>query len=175
MQLYNLMGDFMKAINTSGFFYIDGIPTKGEWVDLSILTEWEEIKEELAKGLKIRADSIDEVFCSDIDGIARHFYHSNSDIFDLSAWVDFRADLEASNITEEIADAYLENCGSGTVSDIEDAYYGEYENWEDFAYEMAENCFSIPQEIASYFDYEKFGRDLSYDYFESNGYFFRNC
>lgn len=29
----------MKEIKTSAFFYIDGIPTKGDWVDLSILTE----------------------------------------------------------------------------------------------------------------------------------------
>ena len=165
----------MKEIQASAFFYVDGIPTKGDWVDLRFITEWDEIRDELAKDLGIEADEIDEILCADVDGLARHFYASNCDSFDLDAWVEFRDDLEKSHIDAEVADAYLENCGSGSVSDIEDAYTGEYKSWSDFAYDMAENCFSIPEEISHYFDYEKFGNDLSYDYFENNGYFFRNC
>jgi antirestriction protein len=33
---------------------------------------------------------------------------------------------------------------------------------------------SIPESLRSYFDYEKFSRDLMMDYFESNGHYFRN-
>ena len=121
MQRFNQPQATMKTIDTSGFFYIDGIPTKGTWVDLDIITEWEEIKAELGKALNIEADSIDEVLCADIEGLARHFYYSGADSFDLSAWVDFREALEASHLDAEVADAYLENCGSGTISEIEDA------------------------------------------------------
>jgi antirestriction protein len=165
----------MKTIDTSGFFYIDGIPTKGTWVDLQLVTDWADIKAELGKALHIDGNDIDEILCADVEGLARHFYASNCDSLDLDSWIDFKDDLERSHIDAEIADAYLENCGSGSVSDIEDAFTGEYKSWSDFAYDMAENCFSIPEEISAYFDYDKFGHDLSFDYFESNGYFFRNC
>lgn len=169
----------MKEINASAFFYIDGIPTKGAWIDLDIITEWDEIKAELGKHLGIDADDIDEVLCADIEGIARHFYHSSSDIFDLTAWVEFREDLERSHLEVEVADAYLDNCGiDASVSDIEEAYSGEYESWGDFAYDLLEQTGDlelIPENLRTYFDFDKFGHDLSFDYFESNGHFFRNC
>lgn len=167
----------MKDLNTSAFFYVDGIPTKGEWIDLGSITNWDDIKDQLGAHLSIDPADIDEVLCADIDGIARHFYASNCDSFDLDAWLEFKDAIESTHLEIEIIEAYIENMGAHygvNIDDIEEAYCGEFNSWEDFAYDMAENCFSIPEEIASYFDYEKFGRDLSYDYFESNGYFFRN-
>lgn len=167
-------------MDNQGFFYIDGIPTKGAWIDLDIVTDWDEIKEELAKSLSIQSDDIDEVLCADVEGLARHFYSSNCDSFDLDAWTEFKDDLKGTHLDAEIIDAYLDNCGIGgvTISNIEEAYAGMYDSWEDFAYELLESTGElnqIPDNLQSYFDYEKFGRDLSYDYFESNNYYFRNC
>jgi len=80
--------------------------------------------------------------------------------------------------------AYYENIA--TVSDIDlteliheasECFAGEYDSYT----ELAENLVSeigmlddMPEDIQQYFDYEKFGRDLRHDYWEQNGYYFRN-
>lgn len=170
----------MQTLDTSAFFYIDGIPTKGTWIHLEPVTSWDDIKEELGAFFNMSADDIDEVLCADIEGIARHFYASNCDSFDLDAWLEFKEQLEATHLETEVIEAYIENMGTFggvDISDIEEAYCGEFEDWTDFAYEMAESAGyldQMPPSVRAYFDYEKFGRDLSYDFFESNGYYFRN-
>jgi antirestriction protein len=168
-------------MNNQAFFYIDGIPTKGTWIDMDDITEWEQVKEQLASHFKIDADGIDEVLCSDIEGLPRHFYASNCDGFSMNDWADFKEQLEATHLDEEIIDAYLDNMGTYggiDVSNIEDSYYGEFESFTDLAYHLMEetgDLDQIPENLRSYFDYEKFGDDLSFDFFESNGYYFRNC
>ena len=166
-------------MNNQAFFYIDGIPTKGLWVDLDEVTEWEQVEEKLLD--LFPTSQIDEILCSDVEGLARHFYASNCDSFAMSEWADFKEQMDNTHLEAEIIDAYLENMGSASgvdMSDIEDAYCGEFDDWTDFAYDMVENCgylAEMPPSIRGYFDYEKFGRDLSYDFFESNNHFFRNC
>lgn len=168
-------------MNNQAFFYIDGIPTKGAWIDLDDITEWDEVKAELAKHLSIDAGNIDEVLCADVEGLPRHFYASNCDGFSMTDWADFKEQLDATHLDAEVIDAYLDNMGTYggiDVSDIEDAYYGEFDDWTDFAHHLMEetgDLDSIPESLRNYFDFEKFGNDLSYDFFESNGHFFRNC
>lgn len=168
-------------MNNQAFFYIDGIPTKGAWIDLDTITEWDEVRAELAKHLSIDAGNIDEVLCADVEGLPRHFYASNCDGFSMTEWADFKEQLDATHLDEEVIDAYLDNMGAYggvDISNIEDAYQGEYDDFTDFAYRLMEDTGelgSIPESLRSYFDYEKFGHDLSYDFFESNGHFFRNC
>jgi antirestriction protein len=167
-------------MNNQAFFYIDGIPTKGNWIDLDDISEWDEIKEQLATSLEIESGDIDEVLCADVEGLARHFYSSNCDSFDLDEWADFKEQMSGTHLDAEVIDAYLDNCGIGgvSISDIEEAYSGQFDSWEDLAYDLLESTGDInqiPESLRGYFDYEKFGRDLSYDYFESNGHYFRNC
>jgi len=80
--------------------------------------------------------------------------------------------------------AYYENIA--TVSDIdlrelideaEGCYEGEYDSYTEFAEQLVDNIGyldNMPENIRYYFDYEKFGRDLRHDYWEQNGYYFRN-
>jgi antirestriction protein len=170
-----------KTLDTSAFFYVDGIPTKGRWIDLDDVTSWDEIKEQLGAHLSMDADRIDEVLCADVEGIARHFYASNCDGFDLSSWLEFKEALEESYLDVEVVEAYLDNMGAYggvDISTIEESYYGEYDSFEDFVYQFVEDtCIldGLDDAVRGYFDYEKYGRDLNYDYFESNGYIFRNC
>ena len=170
-----------KSIDTSAFFYVDGIPTKGAWIDLENVTDWDDIKEQLGAHLGVEPESIDEVLCADIEGIARHFYYSTGDCFDLKNWLEFKEQLEATHLDVEAVDAYLDNMGTYggvDISDIEDAYYGEFDDFTDFAYHLMEetgDLDQIPESLQCYFDFEAYGRDLSFDFFESNGYFFRNC
>lgn len=53
-------------------------------------------------------------------------------------------------------------------SDFEDAYIGEYDRFQDYADESADELIAcsgdIPQTIRNYFDYESYARDLQMDY-----------
>ncbi len=60
------------------------------------------------------------------------------------------------------------------VRDFRDEYQGEYNDEEDFAYEIIEECYDLPEFAKTYFDYEKFARDLFMcDYWFDDGFVFR--
>lgn len=59
-------------------------------------------------------------------------------------------------------------------SSFEDEYQGEYDDEEDFAYQIVEECYELPEFAKSYFDYAKFARDLFCgDYWMEDGFVFR--
>lgn len=60
------------------------------------------------------------------------------------------------------------------VRKFQDAYIGEYEDEEDFAYYLVEEMYDLPEFARTYFDYEKFARDLFMcDYYFDNGFVFQ--
>jgi antirestriction protein len=164
--------------NAAAFFYIDGIPTKGTWVDLDESTTWEDIAAAIRE--KIPGAVIDEILCADAEGLARHFL-SRYDCFSLGEWQAWAEAAARSYLDPEIVAAYCENLGDWTeeaVSNAEDAYAGFFDNREDFAYDLAEQTGmleSVPDNLRYYFDFEKFARDLLMcDYFENNGHYFHS-
>ena len=57
---------------------------------------------------------------------------------------------------------------------LRDEYLGQYDDEEDFAYEIIEECYDLPEFAKTYFDYEKFARDLFMcDYWFDDGFVFR--
>lgn len=67
---------------------------------------------------------------------------------------------------------FLENWSVEDLEHLEDAFYGEYSDFSEFAQELAETCIeglNGNSTLARYFDYEAWERDLSYDYHESAG------
>ena len=71
-----------------------------------------------------------------------------------------------------IVNGFIENWSVEDLEHIEDAYYGEYDNFSSFAQQLAEDTIEGldgNSTLASYFDYEKWERDLSYDYHEASG------
>jgi len=84
--------------------------------------------------------------------------------------------------------AYCEHLGitEPTLSDLEAAeenFHGEHRSDRDFAYYVADATdlfgdlpkhgrHTHPCEL--YFDWDKYARDLMYDFFESSGHYFRN-
>lgn len=61
---------------------------------------------------------------------------------------------------------YLNYEGNRDVSAFEDQFCGIYESELDYAYEIAEECMEIPENIQAYFDYQAFSRDIfCNDYF----------
>ena len=43
---------------------------------------------------------------------------------------------------------------------LEDCYYGCYSSLADYAEELTEGCYEIPENLACYIDYERMGRDM---------------
>lgn len=64
---------------------------------------------------------------------------------------------------------------SDVFSSFKDEYQGEYDSEEDYAYEIVESCYDLPEIAKAYFDYEKLSRDLFVtDYWFDSGFVFRN-
>ena len=60
------------------------------------------------------------------------------------------------------------------VRDFQDEYQGQYDDEEDFAYQIVEECYDLPEFAKTYFDYKQFARDLfMYDYWFDDGFVFR--
>ena len=57
------------------------------------------------------------------------------------------------------------------VREAKEKFVGYYDSLEDLGMAEAE-CMDIPAHLERYFDYEAFGRDCAYDYYESDGYYF---
>ncbi len=75
---------------------------------------------------------------------------------------------------EEAVKIYLDNIGN--LDNFEEAYNGHHRSFEVFAEELFDEFYAhdIPDHLKTYIDYEKFARDLKYDYWEKDGHVFRN-
>jgi antirestriction protein len=89
--------------------------------------------------------------------------------WDFSDLDDYGAYAE---LVEEFGQAFhlrYEDVGEITKSDFEDAYHGCWDSFEAYAENYVDDCMDLDETAARYFDYEKFARDLSYDYAEYDG------
>lgn len=77
---------------------------------------------------------------------------------------------------KEAVDAFVE-WGGESLDHFEDCFCGEWKDEEDFAQHIIEDCYdldSLMGNLAGYFDYAAFARDLFMcDYYMDNGYVFR--
>ena len=73
--------------------------------------------------------------------------------------------------------SYADNTSIDDLSNIEEAYAGQYNSDEEFAEDMADQLGYINNDVSwpyTCIDWEQAASELMYDYFESNGYYFRN-
>jgi antirestriction protein len=169
------MNTSVQSGTNQAFFYIDGIPTKGLWVDMDEITEWDQVKAQLEE--KFPNSEVDEILCSDIEGLPKFFYASNCDSFGMREWAAFKEEQSEYRLEEDLISAYFDNCGPTPLESVEDAFWGEFDTDEDFARDYLEASgmlAGLPEHLAYYFDYEKYARDLMMDCFSSNGFYFRN-
>lgn len=60
------------------------------------------------------------------------------------------------------------------VRDFKDKYQGQYDDEEDFAYQIVEECYDFPEFAKTYFNYAEFARDLFMcDYWFVDGFVFQ--
>ena len=150
----------------------------GEWLDLSDYSDKEEFYDACRELHKDEADP--EFMFQDWEyipsGLIGESWLSDN-IFEIieamddlddekqeafAVWIDHESyDIEKQDITD-------------LISKFEDAYQGAYKDEEDYAYEVVDECYDLPEFAKTYFDYEKFARDLFMtDYWYEDGYVFR--
>lgn len=156
---------------SSAFFYIDGIPTKGVWVEMEYIDGWGDVLQELvAAGY----DKPDDILCADAEGLAKCFL-SQYDCFDLAGYTECRDQCPWA--PEDAKTAYMDCFGSWDAPGFEEAYSGEWDSDTALAEDFIESTVmlaSIPDNLRGYFDTAAFARDLMFDYSESGGHYFRN-
>ena len=136
----------------------------GAWLDLSDYSDKEEFYEACRELHKDEEDA--EYMFQDWENvpeglideswISENFFALRDAVEDLSdteqeaffVWCNYKSH----DLGEEDAD--------DLVRDFQNAFLGEYEDEEDFAYEYVEECYELPEFAKTYFDYEKFARDL---------------
>jgi antirestriction protein len=144
----------------------------GLWIDLSSFDDYDEFID-FCKAL--HADEEDpELMFQDYQGFPKYLYCesylSREDFESIQEYVDI-----CQRAGKEVADDCIE-CDV-SLRDFDDAYCGMWDSEEDYARNLVEDCYDLSQmgELARYFDYEAFARDLfMYDYtIGPNGSVFR--
>ena len=135
-----------------------------------------ESREEMLESIESYFKGIDddpEIMYQDFDNFPRALYSECSisdELFDFCKYTETCDDVDA-------AIAYVECFNDWNESDFEDSYIGWFSDNEDLARYFIEDLGSldIPSEVEPYFDYEAYGRDLAFDLYEMDGYYFYNC
>ena len=144
---------------------------QGAWLDL---TKYSDNDEFIAACKLLHNDELDpEFMIQDFEGFPKMYYSEsglNDELFDFLALDDDDKKMLA---------AFIECFGdeSLTIDQARDAFFGEFSSDLDFAYDYIEStCYlsGCPDSIQNYFDYDKFARDLMFDFTESNGFYFSN-
>ncbi|CAB4158459.1 ArdA Antirestriction protein [uncultured Caudovirales phage] len=162
------------------FYYVDGIPTKGIWVDLDEITDTDGVLEALASAGLIGRDEHDQpvyggdllVACTEGE-LTRHFL-SRHDTFDLAGYIEAAEDADALKADQEEVAAYISHFGSWSRRTFEEARSGEWDSERAFAENHVDELWDVPEHLQGYIDYDKVARDLFIDgYTFENGYVFR--
>lgn len=150
----------------------------GKWMLLSDYSDIEEFieackvlheDEEDAEFMFQDYESIPEVLISE-SWLSENFFDLRDVMYGLDTdqqeafmvWVEYLSH----NLASE--DAY------NLVGKFREEYQGRYDSQEDFAYEHIESCYELSEFAKTYFDYDKFARDLFVtDYWEDGGFVFR--
>lgn len=153
--------------NNQAFYYVDGIPTKGKWIDLEFIDSTDEILEELAEAGFIGRNEEGgpeyggDLLVADVEGDLAACFMGKYGTFDLDDFVEARD--EVSEDEQEAAAKYIEHFGSWSKSHFRDAYRGEYSSEEDYAEQFIDDCGMLggmPEDMKQYFDYERYAHDL---------------
>ena len=113
--------------------------------------------------------------------------YNNGSLF--GAWLDLSDYSDKEDFQEKLGDteqeAFFVWCNykshdlseedaDDLVRDFQDEYQGQYDDEEDFAYQIVEECYDLPEFAKNYFDYKQFARDLFMcDYWFDDGFVFR--
>lgn len=136
-------------------------PAHGQWVDLPAT------EEELTEAIE-NAQTIDceEVMISDYEGIKCSEYDNIFDINEQAEEIENLQDYEQEALEALIDDGYTFEEALDIVTSGDYMYYNNCEDMADVAMQYIEETGllnDVPEHLQNYFDYEAYGRDLSYE------------
>ncbi len=159
----NYIGDTPKIYVGTYAKYNNG-SIDGKWIDLSKYNTYEEFLEAC---YKLHEDEDDpEFMVQDYENFPEKWYHEGG----LPTEEEFDKINEYYLMDDSQKDAYaayVSYTDNDSIEDFEDAYEGQFDSPEDFAYHIVDDMGwdSVGQEnLDTYFDYDSFGRDLMYDF-----------
>lgn len=142
----------------------------GMWVNVSTFDDYEDF---VNFCLAIHADERDpELMYQDYENMPGSLYHESmgeEGFNKIAEYCELCDDYSVSAV-----DDFLEWDSTEDLDNMHDAYVGVYDSREDFAREIVSDCYDIENimgNLACYFDYEAFARDLFMGdyYFGSHG------
>ena len=148
-------------LNTWGNYNENGADG-GFWVELPC--NLDEVLEQLAESTGEELDEM-EVFINDydseIDGLEISEYTNIEELNEIAEQLDSLDEWDREKLL-----AIVEVDYSNIIDALE--YLDNYEYFdgvtlEDYAYELVEECYNLPEIAQRYFDYAAFARDLSFD------------
>lgn len=167
MRLY--VGTYRKYNNGS---------LEGAWLDPMNYDSYEDFIEACKELHKDEEDP--EIMFQDFDGEDYGMYSEHS--FSEDFWNVLKASEEVSD--DDAFKAFMNCFGEISIRGMDsdeivdmfnEKYFGQFDSDEDLGYYLAEECdllHGVPEDIARYFDYEAYGRDCAYDFYEDSGYYF---
>ena len=164
----------------SAFFYVDGIPTKGAWLDLDWVNSWDDVRDRLSRQGITPRDYGGDILVADIEGaLAKCCYSSSFDLFDLDQFISMQEEISRGGFDSDAVAAFVGWYGSWDGDAFESAYMGRYDSEEEYAQQYIDDTGlldSVPENLRYYFDVKSFARDLFMDYYFDDGYVFcTNC
>ena len=136
----------------------------GAWLDLSTFDDSDEFFEVCRD---LHSDESDpEFMMQDYMCFPDNMYSESMNADDVQKIIDW-AQLDADD--REILAGYIEVTGNddADIQTARDHYHGNYDDFTDFAEQIMNDCYNIPENLIYYIDYEKFARDLKYDYYHA--------
>ena len=142
----------------------------GKWLELSNYSDSSEFYDACAE---LHSDEDDPEFMfQDYEGFPSDLYDESGNIDAVYEYLDF---CESSYLDQDVIDAGLSL--DIEMDNLEEAYSGSFDSDEDFAYEQAEQCGLIDNNVSwpyTCIDWDHAARELMYDYCEQDGHYFRN-
>lgn len=140
-------------------------------IDVISYTSKDEVLQQILEENEIEENTEDWELTDDFE--TKEDIHSNyqntDDIFEYAeAYENSSYDLDVINAAIDC---------DVNLSDIDEAYNGQYDDDEDFAQQIAEEMGSLDKNAGwpnNCIDWEWAARELMYDYSDSNGHYFRN-
>ena len=142
----------------------------GMWVNVSTFDDYDDF---VNFCLAIHADEEDpEIMYQDFENMPDSLYHESMGEKEFNKIEEYCELCDEYSV--EAVDDFLEWDSTEDLDNMHDAYVGVYDSREDFAREIVSDCYDIENimgNLACYFDYEAFARDLFMGdyYFGSHG------
>lgn len=167
--------------NNQAFYYIDGDPLNGNWIDLDDIYDHDDIREALAKDNIIPRNSDGypdydgDLLVADIEGELPAICYEGDGSFNLARFIEVRD----SGIEQSQAVAFIELFETWDEDKCTNYYVGHFDSPDDFARNQLEQSGilqAIPDDLQCYINFERYAEQelLICSYCQYDGHYFYN-